>query len=236
MFDHIFDTGPAMHDSEKMSQVEATAGPLWTPHKQKRALQTREDLIRAARAIFARDGFEHARIEDIAAHAGKTRGAFYANFEDKEDVFFAIFEEDLLQDQERVQPRLRAAATTEERINAVTDDLLTLLRDRQRTLLSLEFKMYAIRHPQKQNRLAELHAQMLLRFCTEKVERLLPELADLSIEEKGRRTAEIAAILDGAALNRLFDPSSLTEEQLRHYLRVGVCEALRSAKGTGDCP
>jgi len=224
-----------MHDSEKSPQVEGAPGSLGTAHKQKRALQTRGDLIRAARAIFARDGFEYARIEDIASHAGKTRGAFYANFEDKEDVFFAIFEEDLLRDQERVQPRLRAAVTREERIDTVTDDLLTLLRDRQRTLLSLEFKMYAIRQPNKQNRLAELHAQMLLRCCTEKVDRLLPELAELSVEEKRRRTAEIAAILDGAALNVLFDPSSLDEEQLRHYLRVGVCEAMRSPKGTDGC-
>lgn len=224
-----------MHDSEKLSEVEEAPSPLWT-HKQRRALQTREDLIHAARAIFARDGFEHARLEDIAAHAGKTRGAFYANFADKEDVFFAIFEEDLLHDQQRVQPRLRAAATTDERIDAVTDDLLTLLRDRQRTLLSLEFKMYAIRHPHKQNRLAELHSQMLLRCCTEKVDRLVPELADLSVEEKRRRAAEIAAILDGAALNLLFDPSSLAEEQLRRYLRLGVCEAMRTAKGTDGCP
>jgi len=224
-----------MHDSEKLANLERPPGPLWTAHKQKRAVQTREDLIHAARAIFARDGFEQARIEDISAHAGKTRGAFYANFEDKEDVFFAIFEEDLLRDQERVQPRLRAAATTDQRIDAVTDDLLTLLRDRQRTLLSLEFKMYAIRHPHKQNRLAELHAQMLQRSCTEKVDRLVPELADLSVEEKRRRTAEISAMLDGAALSLLFDRSSLGEEQLRRYLRLTVCDALRSGKETDGC-
>lgn len=224
-----------MHDSEKLAGLERAPGPPWTAHKQKRALQTRQDLIHAARAIFARDGFEQARIEDIAAHAGKTRGAFYANFEDKEDVFFAIFEEDLLRDQERVQPRLRAAATTDQRIDAVTDDLLTLLRDRQRTLLSLEFKMYAIRHPHKQNRLAELHAQMLQRSCTEKVDRLVPELADLSVEEKARRTAEITAMLDGAALSLLFDPSSLGEEQLRRYLRLTVCDALRSGKEIDGC-
>jgi len=198
-------------------------------------MQTREDLIRAARGVFAKDGFEHARIEDIAAQAGKTRGAFYANFEDKEDVFFAIFEEDLLRDQERVRPRLTAAATTEERVNAVTEDLLTLVRDRQRVLLGLEFKMYAIRHPQKQKRLAELHKEMLLRCCTAKIDNFLPELAELSTEEKRRRTSEIGAILDGAALNRLFDPANLNEEQLRRYLRLGVCEAMRGATAVDGC-
>jgi AcrR family transcriptional regulator len=235
MFNHIFDTDSAMHDSEKHVGVDQPVPVVWSAHKQKRAMQTREDLIRAARAVFAKGGFEHARIEDIAAKAGKTRGAFYANFEDKEDVFFAIFEEDLLRDQERVRPRLTAAATTEERIDAVTDDLLTLLRDRQRVLLGLEFKMYAIRHPQKQRRLAELHKQMLLRCCTAKIDNFLPELANLSLEEKKRRTSEIAAILDGAALNRLFDPANLNEEQLRRYLRLGVCEAMRSASESDAC-
>jgi AcrR family transcriptional regulator len=235
MFSPIFDTELTMNDSGKGTEVEHPVPTFYVAHKQKRALQTREDLIRAARAVFARDGFEHARIEEIAAQAGKTRGAFYANFEDKEDVFFAIFEEDLLRDQERVQPRLQAAGTTEERIDAVTEDLLTLLRDRQRLLLGLEFKMYAIRRPQKQNRLAELHSQMLLRCCTAKIDNFLPELAELSIEEKRRRTAEIAAILDGAALNRLFDPSNLGEEQLRRYLRLGVCEAMRGGEEPGGC-
>jgi AcrR family transcriptional regulator len=235
MFHHIFDTGPAMNDSEKARKGEQPFASYSAAHKQKRAMQTREALIRAARDVFAKAGFEHARIEDIAAQAGKTRGAFYANFEDKEDVFFAIFEEDLLRDQERVRPRLSAAATTEERIDAVTEDLLTLLQDRQRVLLSLEFKMYAIRHPLEQNRLAELHAEMLLRFCMKKVDNFLPEMADLSAGEKRRRTAEITAILDGTALNRLFDPSSLTEKQLRRYLRLGVCEAMRSGKETDAC-
>jgi AcrR family transcriptional regulator len=234
MFQYIFDTGPAMHDSEKHEVIAAPLSASWVTHKQKRAMQTREDLIHAARAVFAKDGFEHARIEDIAAQAGKTRGAFYANFEDKEDVFFAIFEEDLLRDQERVG-RLTAAVTTDERIDVITDDLLNLLRDRQRVLIGLEFKMYAIRHPHKQKRLAELHKEMLLRCCTAKIDNFVPELAQLSNEEKRRRTSEIAAILDGAALNRLFDPVNLDEEQVRRYLRLGVCEAMRSANGTDGC-
>src|SRR6202007_3074855 len=78
-------------------------------HRQERALVTRGQLIAAARTIFARDGFESARIEDIAALAGKTRGAFYDNFRDKEDVFFAIFEEDISRDQGKVIDEMSAA-------------------------------------------------------------------------------------------------------------------------------
>jgi len=47
----------------------------------------------AAEQTFARDGYEAARLEDIAARAGYTRGAFYANFDSKEDIFFALLEQ-----------------------------------------------------------------------------------------------------------------------------------------------
>lgn len=219
-----------MDDSHKVAAILTSVEGCCPPPKQKRALQTREDLIRAAREVFAQDGFEYVRIEDIAARAGKTRGAFYANFDDKEDVFFAIFEEDLLRDQQRVRPSLRAATTTDQRIEAITDDLIALLQDRQRTLLNLEFKMYVIRHPQKQKRLTELHSAMLLRCCMTKIDNFLPELADLTYEDKRKRALGLAVILDGSALNRLFDPANLTDEQLRRYVRLGVAETMRIEK------
>ena len=54
---------------------------------------TRTKLLAAAEKTFARDGFEAARLEDIASQAGYTRGAFYANFKSKEDIFFALLEQ-----------------------------------------------------------------------------------------------------------------------------------------------
>src|ERR1700730_13846775 len=132
-------------------------------HKQKRAMLTRQELLRSARKIFASDGFEHARIEDIALKAGKTRGAFYDNFKDKEDVFFAIFEEDINRDIAELGPLLLGLPSIEQRIEALGEYLSELSKDRERILLSLEFKLYAIRHPRKRKRLADLHAAMRLR-------------------------------------------------------------------------
>src|SRR5215472_17081937 len=65
------------------------------PNKhQQRTVATRRKLLKAALRVFARDGFEAARIEDIASEAGHTRGAFYANFNSKEDLFFALLEQE----------------------------------------------------------------------------------------------------------------------------------------------
>ena len=51
--------------------------------------------MQSAEKIFARDGFEAAKLEEIAADAGYTRGAFYANFDSKEDLFLALLEKEI---------------------------------------------------------------------------------------------------------------------------------------------
>lgn len=185
--------------------------------------------MKAAREIFTRIGFESARIEDIAAKAGKTRGAFYDNFRDKEDVFFAIFEEDIKRDQARVIEQLSVASNLDERVEVLARHLEELFRDRQRVLLNLEFKMYVIRHPKKRRRLSELHAEMSLRCSMTKINTLFPELVGASIEKRRKLTAEMGAVIDGLALNSLFNPEGLTNAQRKRLLRTASLEALQDA-------
>lgn len=186
--------------------------------------------MHAAREIFTRHGFESARIEDIAAEAGKTRGAFYDNFRDKEDVFFAIFEEDIARGQEKVIEELSDAATLEARVDVLSRHLDDLLHDKQRVLLNLEFKIYVIRHPQKRKRLSELYEEMCLRCSMTKINTLFPELVGAAIEKRRRLTMEVGAIMDGLALNSMFNPEGLTSDHRRRYLQITAQEALRAAR------
>ena len=210
-----------MYASKKRRQSVSTR-----PKKQDRAIATRKHLTDAARQVFARDGFELARVEDIAAAAGKTRGAFYANFKDKEDIFFAIFEENLARDREQVSLHLNEASSAEERIRALALHLCGVIEDRPRMLLALEFKQYAIRHPRKQKRLAQLHAAMCSRCVETDLNKLIPEFACAGPEQKRAQSAQIGAILDGLALNCMFDAGSLSEEQRLRLLQSNLRVAL----------
>lgn len=214
-----------MNDSKKSTRRSHSNNGT-APPRQERAVLTRRQLIQAAREIFAQDGFEHASLEDIADRAGKTRGAFYSNFSSKEDVFFAIFEEDLARSQQEINPRLREASTTDERASALVDHFANLLRDRQRALLSIEFKLYAIRHPSQRKRLSELHAAMCVRCCMTEIDQLLPELQHATEAQKRQRSADLGATLDGLALNLLFQPDSLNEDQIRRALTLSVRNAM----------
>jgi AcrR family transcriptional regulator len=195
-------------------------------HKQKRAMLTRQALLRSARTIFARDGLEHARIEDIALKAGKTRGAFYDNFKDKEDVFFAIFEENIDRDLAELGPLLVGLPTAEQRLEALAEYLSELSEDRERILLNLEFKLYAIRHPRKRKRLAALHREMRLSGSIPELNRLLLELIGQKPNKHLNESLAICGILDGLALNHLFDPDAFDNGEFTRYLRLCLREAL----------
>ncbi|WP_324649844.1 helix-turn-helix domain-containing protein [Georgenia sp. H159] len=57
-----------------------------------RQRQTREALVFAARAVFARDGYHGANLEGIAREAGFSKGAVYSNFAGKADLFLAVMD------------------------------------------------------------------------------------------------------------------------------------------------
>jgi AcrR family transcriptional regulator len=57
--------------------------------------QTRAKVLAAARELFGAQGYEGATIRDIAAAAGMSTGAVFANFADKSELFREIMTSDL---------------------------------------------------------------------------------------------------------------------------------------------
>lgn len=66
-----------------------TSAPL-SRQDQQRA--TREALVFAARAVFARDGYHGANLTSIAREAGFSKGAVYSNFSGKAELFLAVMD------------------------------------------------------------------------------------------------------------------------------------------------
>ncbi len=58
--------------------------------------QTRLKVLAAARKLFSEEGYEGATIRDIAAAAGMSTGAVFANFSDKSDLFREIMNADMV--------------------------------------------------------------------------------------------------------------------------------------------
>ena len=54
--------------------------------------RSRLKILEAARALFRRDGFEGASIDQVMNRAGLTRGAFYAHFGSKRELVHEVME------------------------------------------------------------------------------------------------------------------------------------------------
>ncbi|MCU0732201.1 MAG: TetR/AcrR family transcriptional regulator [Hyphomonas sp.] len=58
---------------------------------QEQAAETREAVLRAARQLFASQGYAAASVAAIAEAAGVTKGALFHHFENKEELFLQIW-------------------------------------------------------------------------------------------------------------------------------------------------
>jgi AcrR family transcriptional regulator len=196
----------------------AGVSPLPSRHSV-RTEATRKKLLEAAESIFARDGFEAARLEDIASTAGYTRGAFYANFGSKEDIFFALLERWIAGRIEEVSSLLGQHETPAKRLRALRDHYAQLAKDRRLALLSLEFKLFAIRHPAAHARLRP--RQQKLRACGGNIlTRVMNELGrSLPISSTAAATG-LAALANALLLEHLVDPKTLPDDETRHLLGI----------------
>jgi AcrR family transcriptional regulator len=126
-----------------------------------RTKETREQLLLAAKEIFVRDGYEGAELGEIAALARRTKGAIYAHFKSKEDIFLALIEEHTLRSKARMEELLAASTSVEGNLGAFRQFIHDLAKDDAWALLLLEFKLYAIRHPESRSRLQGYYTGLL---------------------------------------------------------------------------
>jgi AcrR family transcriptional regulator len=79
-----------------------------------RSKQTRELLLNAAEVVFVRDGYLGAELGEIAAMAGRSKGAIYGHFKSKEDLYVALLEERISRYRRRVEAVLVGCKSQEE--------------------------------------------------------------------------------------------------------------------------
>ena len=60
--------------------------------RKERQARTRELLMDSAAAVASRRGIERASLDEVAERAGFTKGAVYANFANKDQLFLAMLD------------------------------------------------------------------------------------------------------------------------------------------------
>ena len=120
--------------------------------------RTRADLLDAAERVFSAKGFEGASVDDVATEAGYTKGAVYAHFGSKRDLFLAVARARLDVTTDPEAHRIPGVGDQDVRVEDV-DTALRALAEDPRLLLSLELLAYALRHPDDAADLPELYGR-----------------------------------------------------------------------------
>lgn len=121
---------------------------------------TRQRLLDAAALVFAEVGLDGASVEAVCERAGYTRGAFYSNFETKEEMFLElagrVVRERVAAARARVASLADGAGTDvspDDAFGIIQQILDVSIDDRLGVLLMNEIRIHALRNP----RLAEAY-------------------------------------------------------------------------------
>lgn len=146
--------------SQSLVDASETVERTTQPRRNSRAERTREEILRAARHLFATRGYEGASVGDIAQEAGFTKGALYANFDSKETLFLEIARGLAREDSEWLEAHSASGPQAATGILSFDEESL------ERTLLGLEVWTYAVRHPEARAELGPQWRDTLHRVAT----------------------------------------------------------------------
>jgi AcrR family transcriptional regulator len=113
----------------------------------RRRVHTRDILLASAEELFIERGYAQVSVSDICNRAGFTRGAFYSNFADKDDIMSALFDQHANNRLDELRALLTdtPARSAEEWVQSL---LAVTPEDRGWILLFLQFRLVAARQPE----------------------------------------------------------------------------------------
>ncbi len=186
---------------------------------QARTEETQAKVLEAAEALFSERGFEKAQLEEVATRAGYTRGAIYAHYASKEDLFLALMEHRVLTKFTAIGQAIEAEPRVAMRPGIFKEWVVAQLSDHTWGALMLEFKLYALRRPASREKMQTTYDLLFKSSGKDFIELLfgddLDRAARAGIE---RRLAIMGAVLSAAILESHFRPKLLTKQHMRHIL------------------
>ena len=195
--------------------------------------RTREEVVAAAEALFVEQGFHATSVDQIATAAGYTKGAVYSNFDAKEDVFFAVYEQRMERGLAELDRTLAAADDAAAWIESVLVDT-SRRRGRDDRWLSTFFEFWAhvVRRPALRERFAAIHGRLERPFIAALERHAADHGTEPAIDARQVHLAMSAMSL-GLTLERLIRPDVVDADLGPRIARLVLDELVRGADDEG---
>jgi AcrR family transcriptional regulator len=142
----------------------------------------------------------------------------YSHFRSKDDLFLALYESRTRREIDRIFKVISTCQTQEESLSRFKKLLVELSRDKTWFLLTLEFKLYSIRHPESRERWVQSYDMIRLAEREFLHEKLFGGLPKDRRQRLNTGVAAIAPVLSALTLETFFEPKHLASDKLRALL------------------
>lgn len=180
--------------------------------------ERRSQILNAAMKIFARDGFQKARMDDIAKETGVAKGTVYLYFKGKEDIVKSTIDRMFLSEFKEITVLVDEEMSVTDKLNQVFEIAINDYKKLTPFLPILyEFYAYAIRG----KGLRKIFASYYERYM-ELMSIIIQQGIDMGeIKSCDPREAAVAigAIIEGTMLLSIFMPDEIDIEK---HIRFGV--------------
>lgn len=163
--------------------------------------------------VFAAMGFAGASIDAIAEAAGFTKGAVYSNFGSKDDLFFALLDDQIERRRVLVEEVLDAGDGTPDQFGQLLMEQMRANRSWQ--LLFTEYWLRAVRDPAVHRRFLE-HRRAL----RENIEAVIRERWSGVNSDPAELAMLVLALNNGLSIEEFSDPGSVPPDLFGHTLQA----------------
>jgi len=181
---------------------------------------TRSCLMKSAAKVFARRGLQQASIDEVAEDAGFTKGAFYANFRSKEELFLAMLDERFAGRLAEIERATSGDDEPEQQARrAGLDFSQYVAADSEWQRLFFEFAAYAARNEDFRQELVTRYGALRDRIAS-MYERRAAELDVEPPVPHDQIAVMTFAMANGIALEKLLEPDAVPDDLFGTMLMV----------------
>ncbi len=180
--------------------------------------QTRERLLDAALESFVRDGIESTSIEEVAEAAGYSRGAFYSNFESKDQLLCAVLDREIERNNQEFDA-IVAAIPPADIINKLREYYVSMGQDEENCTFWLGLQLHSLRNPAIRPHVAAIMRKKR-EHVIEQTRRVFQAIGKEPPGSVETVALGLISVAQGLELTQMLDPEAISAELLPKALET----------------